>query len=92
MNIQKIFEALKEDEMNSALGIIVYELEQQGYNIEIMNIPIKSSELFEGKYEDLERLPENTNMKIYKNRALEQTFAIEFIDLHEPIFKRAIEY
>ena len=49
MNIEKIFSALKEDEMNSALGIICSELESQGYKIEIEGIEVTSDEVFENK-------------------------------------------
>ncbi len=45
MNIEKIFSALAEDEMNSALGIICSELESQGYKIEIEGIEVTSGEV-----------------------------------------------
>lgn len=35
MNIQKIFESVDTDEMNSPLPSIVRELEQQGYKVKI---------------------------------------------------------
>ena len=49
MNIQKIFDALHEDEMNSALGIICAELENQGYDVTIEDIKITAEEIFENK-------------------------------------------
>ena len=42
MNIEKIFTALREDEMNSALGIICSEFEHQGSKIEIEGIEVTS--------------------------------------------------
>lgn len=40
MNIQKIFDAVVEDEMNSTLPSIVYEPEKQGYKVTIEGIEV----------------------------------------------------
>ena len=83
MNIQKIFEALADDEMNSSLGILCAELERQGYEIEIEEIKVTAEEIFENKLTSLEEITEPLSIKIYKDGQMEQKFAIEFIDYHK---------
>jgi len=88
MNIEKIFEALEEDEMNSALGIICAELENQGYTITIENIQVTAEEIFENKIPSLEEVADSLNIKLSKGEHEEQKFAIEFVDFHEIIIKK----
>ena len=63
MNIERIFTALREDLMNSALGIICSEFELQGYRIEIEEIKVTSEEIFEEKLKSLEEVPAALNIK-----------------------------
>ena len=35
MNIQKVFDAVEEDDINSLIFSIFYELEKQGYSIKL---------------------------------------------------------
>ncbi|MDR3596530.1 hypothetical protein [Clostridium sp.] len=88
MNIQKIFDALEEDEMNSALGIICVELENQGYAITIENIKVTAEEIFNNKYPSLEEVPDSLNIKLSKGNFEEQKFAIDFVDYHKVIIKK----
>lgn len=90
MNIENIFKALNEDEMNSALGIICNELERQGYEVIIENIEVTSEEIYEKKLPSLEELPEPLNIELVKNGEIEQKFAIDFTDYHKIIFKEFI--
>ena len=87
MNLEKIFEALEKDQMNSALGIICYELESQGYEVEIEEIKVTSKEIFDNKIPSLEEVAEPLNFKLYKTGIIEQKFSIEFTDYHKVLFK-----
>lgn len=88
MNIQKIYEALEQDDQNSALGIITAELESQGYQVKIDGAPVESNELFEGNYPQLENKMDAVEVALFVNGTLEQQFAIEFVDFHDFIIKR----
>ena len=55
MNIQKLYAALDADEMNSSLGIICAELENQGYVVRINDRMVSSEEFFNGGQKDLEK-------------------------------------
>jgi hypothetical protein len=87
MNVERIFEALKKDQMNSALGIICFELESQGYEVEIEDIKVDSEDIFENKVPSLEEVAEPLKFKLYKNGALEQKFSINFVDFHKVVFQ-----
>ena len=91
MNIEKIFSALKEDEMNSALGIICSELESQGYKIEIEGIEVTSDEVFENKLAPLEEVAEPLNVKLFRDNKEEQKFSIKFTEYHEIAIEKFIE-
>jgi hypothetical protein len=93
MNVQKIFQALNEDEENSALGIICGELEKQGYIVAIDGVQVTSAGFFNGEHKEIEnrigpldiRLMATTKTQKLK---IEQEFCIEFTDFHEFVIKR----
>ena len=87
MNIEKVFSALSNDRMNSALGIVCYEFESQGYYVEIENIKVTSDEIFENKVPSLEEVAEPLNFKLFKKGGLEQQFSINFVNYHKVIFQ-----
>ena len=87
MNIEKIFKALNEDEMDSALGIICSEFEHQGYKIEFEGIEVTSEEIFEEKLKSLEEVPSALNVRLFKDGKEEQKFSIDFIEYHKIVFK-----
>jgi hypothetical protein len=87
MNIEKIFEALKLDDKNSALEIICGELEIQGYTVLINGTPATSEKFSDGTFHDLEHIKEPLNITLRKNLQVEQKFAIKFVDFHEVIFQ-----
>ena len=89
MNITKIFDALQNDEMNSALGIILNELEKQGYRVFVNGVYLKSYEIFENKHPDLESR-ERLNFTIEKTGFETQSFGIKFIEYHKIIFTESI--
>lgn len=91
MNIEKIFGALEEDEMNSALGIICSELESQGYKIEIEGIEVTSDEIFENKLAPLEEVVEPLNIRLFKDGNEEQKFSVKFIEYHEIAIEKYIQ-
>jgi hypothetical protein len=91
MNIQKIFEALREDEQNSALGIICSELEAQGYRVAIAGKYVDSKDIFSGRHADIEKKMEPQNLSLYRKDLLEQEFSVEFTEYHEIAIKPKIE-
>ena len=86
MNIQRINEALEEDQGNSALVIICSELERQGYSVNVNSIAVNGVDVYEGQYEDLEKLTE-LEFELLKDGKVEQKFIIEFVDFHKVIYK-----
>ena len=89
MNIEKLFNAVSDDEMNSSLGLICLELENQGYQIKIEGIEVTSDEIFNGKAEYLELLPDKYIFEIVKESGTKQKFVIRFIDYHNFILERS---
>ncbi|MCZ7616465.1 MAG: hypothetical protein M5T52_23640 [Ignavibacteriaceae bacterium] len=87
MNLEKIFDVLKEDQMNSALGIICSELESQGYEVEIEDIKVTSKEIFDNNVPSLEEVTEPLKIKLYKNGSVEQKFSIKFVEYHKIVFQ-----
>jgi len=88
MNVQKIFDVLKEDDKNSALGIICSELEKQGYTVKIDGKPVTGGEVFNGKFQEVENSMNPLKISLFKSGSLEQEFVIEFTDYHEFIIKQ----
>ena len=93
MNVQKIFQALNEDEQNSALGIICRELEKQGYDVSIDGVKVTSEGFFNGEHEEIEKKNGPLNVFLMKASAVqkikfEQEFCIEFTDFHKFIIKQ----
>ena len=90
MNIQKIFEELKSDNQNSALGIICRELESQGYTVEIDGIKVDSDGFFNGDNLEMEQKLGPLNLSLFRDNKLVQKFAVEFVEFHEIIFRRML--
>jgi len=93
MNVQKIFQALREDEDNSALGIICRELENQGYTVVIDGVRVTSEGFFDGNFEEIERKVGPLDVTLMTASAtqkikLDQEFCVEFTDYHEFIIKQ----
>ncbi len=91
MNVQKIFEMLKEDQDSPALGIICAELEEQDYKVEVDGQEINSADVYDGKHKDLEAKPGPLNIGLYRDGQLEQEFSLEFLDDREVVIERKIE-
>ncbi len=87
MNIEKIFNDLEEDEQNSALGIICSCLENQGYDVRINDLPVKAEQIFEEKFEELEKQL-SLKLSLYKSGSYKQSFSVEFIEFHKIIIKQ----
>ena len=68
MNIQKIFDALGEDEMNSAIGIICAELVNQGYAITLEDIQVTAEEIFENNIPIIIRSCRNIEFQTLERR------------------------
>jgi hypothetical protein len=91
MNVQRIFDALKEDQENTAVGIICAELEEQGYKVRIDGRDVTSADVYDGRHEDLEDKLGPLSVDLYRNDSLEQEFSIEFLESHEIAIERKIE-
>lgn len=87
MNLQTVFEALKQDQENSAWGIICRELESQGYSVAVNGRPVDSGGFFEGKHADIEGAMHPLTMSLFRDNTLEQVFSVEFTDYHEIAIK-----
>jgi hypothetical protein len=83
MNVQRLFDALNEDQQNSALGIICHELEDQGYRVSVNGKPVISEGFFSGEYSEIEKHLGPLNVSLMRNDLLEQEFVLEFIDFHQ---------
>ena len=83
MNIQKIFDAVNEDDMNSPLISIVNELEQQGYTVKLEGVEVTSHDLDADVFNDFEKAANEFNLELLKQSSLEQKFKIVFTDYHK---------
>lgn len=93
MNVQKIFQALNEDDKNSALGIICGELENQGYSVVIDGVQVTSEGFFNGDHEEIENKVGPLNIilmttSMTQKSKFDQEFCIDFTDFHECIIKQ----
>ena len=88
MNVQKIFDALTDDQDNSAHGIICTELENQDYQVKIYGKQVTGKGFFEGEFTDIEKLTESLEISLLRDGQLDQEFIVEFIDFHEIIIKQ----
>lgn len=91
MNVQKIFDMLREDVESTALGIICAELEEQGYKVWVDGREVNSADINDGRHKDLEDKLGPLNLALYKDGSLEQEFSLEFLDDHEAVIERKIE-
>ena len=82
MDIQKIFESVDTDEMNSPLPSIIWELEQQGYKVKLEGFEVTAGEMGDKLFEDLERATNKFEIEITK-RKLTQKFNLVFTDYHK---------
>ena len=82
MDIQKVFEAINADEMNSPLASIVYELEQQNYKVKIEGLEITVSDMEDKLFEDFEKATNEFEIEISKVH-LTQKFKLNFTDYHK---------
>ena len=83
MNIQKIFEAVGSDEMNSPLPTIVYELEKQGYKVRIEGFDVTTEDIKDKLFEDLERATNEYEIELLRNSESSQKFKLVFTDYHK---------
>ena len=88
MNIQEIFNAVNEDEMNSPLPSVIYELEQQGYKVKLEGLEVTTDDLEEELFEDLERATNKFEIELLKNNKTEQRFNLIFTDHHKFSFQK----
>ena len=83
MNIQKVFDALNSDEMNSPLLSIIWELEQQGYAAKIEGLDVTAEEMENRLFEDLEKATNEFEIELLKDSEPLQKFKLVFTDYHK---------
>lgn len=82
MNIQKIFQAVEIDEMNSPLPSIVYELENQGYKVKIEGLDVTAADMDDKLFDDFEKATNEFKVEVIKEE-LTQKFKLVFTDYHK---------
>ena len=82
MNIQKLYEAVDGDEMNSPLLTVCYELMKQGYKIKIEGAEFTKDETLANLFTDLEQATNEFNVEIFK-AGLIQRFNLIFTEYHK---------
>ncbi|OGU81712.1 MAG: hypothetical protein A2W11_12800 [Ignavibacteria bacterium RBG_16_35_7] len=83
MNIEKIYKAVENDEMNSPLPTIVHELEMQGYKIKLEGLDVTANDLDADLFFDLEKATNEFVFEIEKAGEKNQRFKLVFTDYHE---------
>jgi len=89
MNIENIYKAVEEDEMNSPLVSICYALEQQGYRIILEGVDVTSADLEDELFQDFERCTNEFSIELIRNNRTEQKLKLVFTDFHEFSFQQA---
>lgn len=87
MNIQKIFKAAEESEMNSPLISVVWELGQQGYQVKLEGLKVTTSEMGSDLFNDLERATNEFEMELLRGTEPVQKFKLVFTGYHEFSFQ-----
>ena len=87
MNIEKIFQAIKRDEMNSPLISVCAEIEKQGYKIKLEGVDITMNELDDEIIADLEKSGNKFKFELLKDGESVQKFTLEYTDYHKICIK-----
>ena len=82
MNIEKVFSAVEEDEMNSPLPTIVHELEEQGYKVKLEGLEVTANDLDAELFVDLEKATNEFEIELMKDDEIIQKFKLVFTDYH----------
>lgn len=82
MNLERIYSAVEEDEMNSALITICDELVKQRYKVFVEGVEFTNDEGFNELLIDLEENVSEINFKIIKSNFAER-FKLVFTDYHK---------
>jgi len=83
MNVNKIYKAVAEDDMNSPLPIIVLELEKQGYKVKIEGVEVSSKEFDDELFSDFEESVTEFNFEVKKNDEPAMKFKLIYTGYHE---------
>jgi len=83
MNIQKIFNSVDSDEMNSPLVSIIWELQQQGYVVKLEGVTVTADDMEDELFEDLVKATNEYEIEIIKSSASSQKFRLVFTDYHK---------
>lgn len=87
MNIEKIFLAVKLDDMNSPLISICTEIEKQGYKIKLEGIDITMNELDNEIIADLEKSSNEFKFELLKDGKCVQKFTLKYTGYHKICIK-----
>lgn len=83
MNIQKIFDSVSGNEMNSPLHSVIWEFEQQGYNVKLEGIDVTADDMESDLFADLEKATNEFTFELFKENIKDQKFKILFYDYHQ---------
>ena len=87
MNIEKVFNAVSEDEMNSPLPSILWELEKQGYSVKLEGVDVTADDMESDLFVDLERATNELTFELLKGNVKDQKFKLVFSDYHQFSFQ-----
>ena len=82
MNIENIYTAVEEDEMNSPLITICGELVKQGYDVKVEGVEFINDENCINLFCDLECATSEINFELTRNNE-QESFKLVFTDYHK---------
>ena len=83
MNIEKVFEAVENDDMNSPIVSLCNEFAKQGYRVKIEGVEVNSNEVDTELFNDLELYSIDINFELLKAEESAQKFKLVYIDYHK---------
>lgn len=81
MDVEKIYSAVEDDEMNSPLITICDELVKQGYDVKVEGVEFTNSDICFNLLNDLEQVTNEINVEI-TSKNITKRFKLVFTDYH----------
>lgn len=83
MNIDRVFRAVDEEDMNSPLTSIVSEFEKQGYSVKLEGVEVTTDDMESDLFVDLERATNELTFELFKEDVKDQKFKLVFTEYHQ---------
>ena len=83
MNIQRLFEIVDEDQMNSPVSLICGELENLGYKVKLEGVEVSRFDLEENVFIDFQNISNGFEIDVFRNDLPLQKLNIVFTDYHK---------